>query len=74
MHAAAFEETGRLAAAGLEFPDGAVPEGAVEISVTACDFDSSFFHTVTPRLEFLFFFEVAFESAGGTRLGNVKIL
>ena len=47
MHAAAFVETGRLAAVvpGWEFPEGAAAEGPVEISVTPCDFDSSFFHT-----------------------------
>src|SRR5215470_1678870 len=63
MHAAALEETGRLAAVPpeLEFPAGAAPEGAVEISVTPCDFNSSFFHTRHLDSNF-WFFEVAFES------------
>src|SRR5579859_4959524 len=67
IHAAALEETGRLVAIvpKLEFPEGAAPEGTVEISVTPCDFDSSFFHTIHLDSIFGLFFEVAFESAGG---------
>ncbi|HLZ13030.1 MAG TPA: hypothetical protein VKP58_10615 [Candidatus Acidoferrum sp.] len=64
MHAAAREETGAVVAVGefaaLEFPAGAAPGGAAEISVTPCGFASSFFHTrhLDPVVGF---FEVAFE-------------
>src|SRR6266404_1698258 len=65
MHAVAREETGAFAAAfELEFPAGAAPAGVVEISVTPCGFASSFFHTRHLDSNF-WFFEVAFESAGG---------
>ena len=61
MHAVAREETGTfVCVAVLEFAAGTELADAVEISVTPCGLDSSFFHTGHLDARF-WFFEVAFE-------------